>query len=33
MYLIEVMDKNGRGIIYPDFNKEMPYRIVKLIRN
>jgi hypothetical protein len=33
MYLIEVMDKKGSGIIYPDFNKEMPYRIVKLIRN
>ena len=32
MYLIEVMDKNGKGMIYPDFNKETPYRIVKLIR-
>jgi hypothetical protein len=32
MYLIEVMDKNGRGKIYPDFNREMPYRIVKLVR-
>jgi hypothetical protein len=33
MYLIEVMDKNGRGKIYPDFEKEMPYRIVKLVRD
>lgn len=32
MYLIEVIDKNGNGQIYPDFNKETPYRIVKLIR-
>lgn len=32
MYLIEVMDNNGRGKIYPDLNKETPYRIVKLIR-
>ena len=32
MYLIEVMDNTGKGIIYPDFNKETPYRIVKLIR-
>ncbi len=32
MYLIEVIDKNGKGKIYPDFNKETPYRIVKLNR-
>lgn len=32
MYLIEVMDNNGRGKIYPDLNKELPYVIVKLIR-
>jgi hypothetical protein len=32
MYHIEVMDKNGKGKIYPDFNWEMPYRIIKLIR-
>lgn len=32
MYLIEVMDNNGNGKIYPDLNKETPYRIVKLIR-
>jgi hypothetical protein len=32
MYLIEFMDNNGKGKIYPDLNKEMPYRIVKLIR-
>jgi hypothetical protein len=30
MYLIEVMDKNGNGKIYPDLNKETPYVIVKL---
>ena len=32
MYLIEVMDKNGSGKIYPDFEKETPYIIVKLKR-
>lgn len=32
MYFIEVMDKNSRGSICPDLNKETPYRIVKLIR-
>jgi hypothetical protein len=32
MYLIEFMDNNRKGKIYPDLNKEMPYRIVKLIR-
>lgn len=32
MYFIEVMDKKGRGRIYPDLNKETPYRFVKLIR-
>ena len=32
MYLIEVMDKNGNGKIYPDFNKETPYVIVILDR-
>jgi hypothetical protein len=32
MYLIEVMDNNGNGRIYPDLNKETPYRFVKLIR-
>jgi hypothetical protein len=32
MYLIEVMDNNGKGSIYPDLNKETPYKIVKLIR-
>jgi hypothetical protein len=32
MYLIEVMDKNGMGKIYPDLNKETPYVIVKLVR-
>jgi hypothetical protein len=32
MYLIEVMDNNGKGSIYPDLNKETPYIIVKLTR-
>ncbi len=32
MYLIELMDKSGRGKIYPDLNRETPYRIVKLVR-
>ena len=32
MYLIEMMDNNGRGFIYPDLNKETPYRIVHLER-
>ena len=32
MYFIEVMDKKGRGKIYPDLNQETPYRFVKLIR-
>lgn len=33
MYLIEVMDKNDKGFIYPDFNKETPYKVVDFIRN
>jgi len=32
MYLVEVIDKNGKGTIYPDFNKETPYCIIKLNR-
>ncbi|MEX2235288.1 MAG: hypothetical protein WD824_24200 [Cyclobacteriaceae bacterium] len=32
MYFIEVMDNKSRGRIYPDLNKETPYRVVKLIR-
>jgi hypothetical protein len=32
MYLIEVMDRNGKGIIYPELDKETPYVIVNLIR-
>jgi hypothetical protein len=31
MYFIEVMDKKGRGKIYPDLNKETPYVFVKLV--
>ena len=32
MYLIEVMDNHGNGMIYPDLEKEMPYVVVKLKR-
>ena len=32
MYLIQIMDNNGKGFIYPDLNKETPYVIVKLKR-
>jgi hypothetical protein len=32
MYLVELMDNHNKGTIYPDVNKETPYRIVKLIR-
>ncbi len=32
MYFIEVMDKNGNGRIYPDFEIETPYVIVELKR-
>jgi hypothetical protein len=32
MYFIEVMDNSGTGQIYPDLDKETPYRIVSLIR-
>jgi len=32
MYLIEIMDKNGKGKIYPGFNNETPYIITKLTR-
>jgi hypothetical protein len=32
MYLIEMMDNNGKGKIYPDLNKEAPYVVVKLLR-
>jgi len=32
MYLIEVMDNRGNGQIYPDFNQETPYIVVRLSR-
>ncbi len=32
MYYIEVMDNQGNGKIYPDFNKETPYVVVRLVR-
>jgi hypothetical protein len=32
MYFFEVMDKQGNGRIYPDFNRETPYIVVRLVR-
>jgi hypothetical protein len=32
MYLIEMMDNKGKGFIYPDVNKETPYKIIGLKR-
>jgi hypothetical protein len=32
MYFFEVMDKQGNGRIYPDFNRETPYIVVRLTR-
>lgn len=32
MYLIEMMDNNDRGFIFPDLNKQTPYIITHLIR-
>jgi len=32
LYYVELMDKNGQGNIFPDLNKETPYRVLKLIR-
>jgi hypothetical protein len=32
MYYVALMDRNGNGRIYPDLNKETPYRIITLIR-
>ncbi|MBS1602321.1 MAG: hypothetical protein JST42_06605 [Bacteroidetes bacterium] len=31
-YYIGLIDKKGNGRIYPDLNKETPYRIIRLIR-
>ncbi|HEY4289209.1 MAG TPA: hypothetical protein VGN00_19040 [Puia sp.] len=33
MYYIALMDKGGHGKIFPDLNKETPYKIIKLIRH
>ncbi len=30
MYLVEMMDNDGNGFIYPDFNKATPYKIIHL---
>ena len=32
MYFIETVDQQGNGTIHPDFQKEMPYVVVKLQR-
>jgi hypothetical protein len=32
MYLIQAMDKNRHGVMYPDFNGQTPYYIVQLQR-
>ena len=32
MYFFEAMDRAGNGSIYPDFERETPYLIVKLQR-
>ena len=32
MYLIEIMDKAGRGMIYPDLQEQTPYIVVPLQR-
>lgn len=32
MYLIEMMDNNNRGLIFPDLNKQTPYIVTSLIR-
>jgi hypothetical protein len=32
MYLVEVMNNNGKGFIYPDLNRETPYKVVNFIR-
>ncbi len=32
MYFINIIDKEKHGIIYPDLNRETPYKIVKLTR-
>jgi hypothetical protein len=32
MYLIELMDNNNKGAIYPNLNKETPYIVVNLAR-
>ena len=33
MYLIEMMDNQERGFIYPDLNKETPYVVVEFVRS
>jgi len=32
LYLIEMMNNDGKGFIFPDVNKETPYFVVRLIR-
>jgi len=33
MYFIEAIGKAGKGVMWPDLEKEMPYVIVRLDRN
>ena len=33
MYFLEVMDNEGRGMIYPDLEVETPYIVVRLLRD
>jgi hypothetical protein len=32
MYLLEIMDNDGHGRIYPDLNETTPYIVVRLVR-
>ena len=32
MYFIQAMDNKHRGVMYPDFNKQTPYFVVRLER-
>ena len=31
MYLIQAMDKSRRGVMFPDFNTQTPYFVVRLV--
>jgi hypothetical protein len=32
MYFIQAMDNQHRGVMFPDFNKQTPYFVVRLER-